>query len=107
MDYRFDLVTMNEEKLEGMFKKDWSNFEIMGVEAFLDDWFEEYEGYKAVCENVLQLAYTSSSSYAMLNECGNFEYNGLIVSHFAMTESNMLVMVCHDEDQEYSYYWMN
>ncbi|AGY48792.1 hypothetical protein Staley_109 [Bacillus phage Staley] len=110
MQTRNELITMEESKLESMFRKELSNFEIMGIEAFLDEWYREYYGFgeeEKATENFLSLAYTSSSSYAMINECGNAEFNELTLSHFALTENNLLVAVCHDIEENYSYFWMN
>lgn len=110
MQTRNELITMEESKLESMFRKELSNFEIMGIEEFINEWFREYFGFDdemKATENFLSLAYTSSSSYAMLNECGNAELNDLTLSHFALTENNLLVAVCHDDENDYSYFWMN
>jgi hypothetical protein len=107
MNTRNELITMEESKLESMFRKELSNFEIAGIESFINEWFEEYTGIENACEDFLQIAYTSSSSYAMINECGNAEFNDLTLSHFALTENNLLVAVCHDDEDNYSYFWMN
>jgi hypothetical protein len=88
------------------FKKELSNIELHGIERVLDliDMGEQIEELIGVNADDYGLAYTSSSSYAMYNVTNTVAYNGQQISHFAITENDMLIMVTYDEDKNYYYY---
>jgi hypothetical protein len=65
---------------------------------------EEIEELIGVNADDYGLAYTSSSSYAMYNVTNKIWYDEKEISHFAITENNMLIMVCYDGgENEYMY----
>lgn len=91
------------------FKLDMSNIEIQGIENILDKLGETYDFLEGMYSDDYGLIYSSTSSYAMLgvNEkigFGTDEREELLISHFAITENNMLVMVAEDKDENYYYY---
>lgn len=83
------------------FKKEMSELELYGIERVIDNyWYDETFDFDS---EVLGLAYTSSSQYAMYNVCnGDFTYydedlrEDLTISHFAVTSTGHLVMICND-----------
>lgn len=82
------------------FKKEMSNIEIAGAEAIVKNYkFETAE----LMGNDVEFAYTSSSDYATHNIMSSLEYNDegilLEVNHVGITENNMLILVCSDEDE--------
>lgn len=99
------------EKLNVAFKKDLSNIELFGIERILeklhqnyiddDTIFEEGELLFIPCElEKYGLAYTSTSGYAMYNVTNAIDFGydssdfAITLSHFAITENDMLVAVC-------------
>lgn len=95
---------MKKIEFDIQFKKNLSDVEVIGIEAIVDI-LQEVHILNANT-NGLGLAYTSSSSYAMHNVCngGTFKYKGYKIHHFAITENDMLIMVCEDEEENYHYY---
>lgn len=100
---------MRKINFEIEFKKDMSNIEIEGVIAIVKNYKYnngELYGYDIDSGDFI---YTSSSSYAMLSVDGLTYLDDeldthLTVSHFAISENDMLIMVCHDDDENYYYY---
>jgi len=98
------------EQLNVNFKKDMSNIELHGIEAMLAEWMEEEHGYRFTTSmsDFFGLAYTSSDGYAMYNATNEYIliYEGLYlpVSHFSITENNMLIIVCNDENENKNYF---
>lgn len=93
---------MRKVNFEIEFKKDMSNIEIEGVIAIVKNLYD----YSI---NGDDFVYTSSSSCAMLSIDGLTYLDDeldthLTVSHFAISENDMLIMVCHDDDENYYYY---
>jgi hypothetical protein len=86
----------NDTKLN--FKKDLSNIELMGIEHILNSFETDIESEVLMAEDY-GLAYTSSSSYAMYNVTEHVVFDGLTVSHFSITDNDMLIMVCTDDDE--------
>ncbi|MBM7598123.1 hypothetical protein JOC34_000480 [Virgibacillus halotolerans] len=87
------------ENLTVAFKKELSNIELKGIEIIIN------ENKEIPSTDKLGMAYTSSSSYGMYNACNEQQYyDGIIISHFAITENNMLIMACHDNNENYTYY---
>ena len=97
-------MKMRKVDFEVEFKKDLSNIEIKGIKSIVDTLQEAY--IINANSDGLGLAYTSSTSYAMLGVCngGNFKYEGNQISHFSITENNMLIMVCEDGKENLYYY---
>jgi hypothetical protein len=82
-------------------KKNLSDFEIRGIKEYLNDYGQEYLDLDSYV-NHLGLAYTSSSGNGVLNVCNGEFTIGLDdwqVSHFVLTESDLLIAVCFDTDE--------
>jgi len=80
------------------FKKEMTELEIYGIERVIDTYYND-EDFDFNTE-ALGLAYTSSSDYAMYNVCnGEFTYEDIVISHFAVTTQGHLVMICHDNEE--------
>lgn len=89
------------------FKKEMSEFEIRGIENYLEDAFDP--GFV----ERLGLAYTSSSNYALLGAC-NEELSIVTdeevsdpINHFALSDNNILYAVCNDKDEKESIWRIN
>lgn len=100
---------MRKINFELNFKKNMSNIEIAGICAIVENYkYHNGDLYGYDIENG-DFYYTSSSSYAMLN-IDKLTYiddetdTHLQVSHFAITENDTLIMVCHDDYENYFYY---
>lgn len=89
------------------FKKEMSNIELEGIERILDTLSKNEESALfCVTAEHYGLAYTSSSSYAMYNVTEKIfaEFPDKEISHFAITENDMLIVVVHDESEKTFYY---
>lgn len=91
---------MREVNFEVNFKKGWSNIEIEGVMAIIKNYsFNEGD----IWGDTDSWTYTSSSSYAMLGyqdlNLASDEYGVLTIDHIGITENDMLILVCEDEDE--------
>lgn len=112
------MLLMNDFKK--VFKKEWSEYETLGVIQFIEKYFKEHkEDFKIVAGNfkawesidsILGLPYTSSSSYAMLDATCNVDCrntDNLRLDHFALTENNILIAVYQDDNENEFYYRMD
>ena len=93
------------------FKKDLSNIELLGIEKALENASLDVENVEFLpmvvesAKDYFGLSFTSSSSYAMYGvDTLIFIEDGIQISHFSMTENNMLIIVAHDNDENYFYY---
>lgn len=88
-------------------KKDMSHIEIEGVEQIFRN-VKYRDGL--MYGNDLEFFYTSSSSYALIGvDGGVYLYDDeqevdLEVDHLAITENNLLIVVCDDEDENRVYF---
>lgn len=87
------------------FKKEMSNIEIEGVEAIVKNYkFETAE----LMGSEVEFAYTSSSGYATHNIMSTLTYNDegtlLEINHIGITENNMLILVCSDENENEDFF---
>lgn len=96
---------MREITCELKFKKELSNIELCGIEYILNGLGLSDGDFLGLVADDWGLAYTSSSSYAMYNVTEKIWFEiEKEVSHFAITENNMLIMVCTDDkEREYLY----
>ncbi len=91
------------------FKKEMSNIEIEGIERIVETYHHNNGELEAHFGN-FGFAYTSSSSYAMYNVTNEVYYHAddfeepLTVNHFAITENDMLIMACEDEEENDHYF---
>src|SRR5690554_3851263 len=100
---------MRKINFELNFKKDMTNIEIEGVIAIVKNYKYNNGDLYGYDVDSGDFIYTSSSSYAMLGIDGltyvdEESDTHLTVSHFGITENNMLIMVCHDDYENYFYY---
>ena|SRR5690554_2941289 len=100
---------MRKINFELNFKKDMSNIEIEGVIAIVCNYKYQNGDLYGYDIDSGDFYYTSSSSYAMLSidfltYVDDETDTHLTVSHFAITESDMLIMVCHDDYENYYYF---
>ena len=93
------------DELTVEFKKDLSNVELYGIERMIDEFDRGHDKELPPNDHMeYGLAYTSSSKYAMYGVTEDISYCNLKVDHFAITENNMLIMICMD-DVETTYYY--
>ena len=97
---------MRKIDFEPTFKKEMSNIEIEGIESIAKRLNYDDCG---VIGNDWQFAYTSSGDHAMHNNMGEMRIedldsdNILDIGYFAITENDMLIMVCEDMDENRIY----
>ncbi|MCR4362143.1 hypothetical protein NUG13_12460 [Bacillus subtilis] len=90
------------------FKAELSDIEIEGIERIVDNYSYNYGDIPDT--DAMGFAYTSSSSYGMYNVTNYVEFEDdeegvlLEVSHFAITENEMLIMVAHDKEDNAVYF---
>lgn len=95
---------MRKLDFEPKFKDELSNIEIAGIERIVDRY--SYNHGTIPDYDQMGLTYIRSRSYAMynVNATDRVEYKdketgvSLEVSHFAITENNMLIMVARDAE---------
>lgn len=95
---------MRKLDFQPTFKSEMSNIEIEGVESIVKKF--KYESGDLQGGDV-EFAYTSSSDYATHNVMSplyvvgeeEHEGEGYEVSHVAITENGMLILVCSDENE--------
>ncbi|MGV4321277.1 hypothetical protein [Bacillus mojavensis] len=99
---------MRKVTFDPKFKKNLSEIEIKGIEKIVDEYSMDYG--KIPNSEGMEFAYTSSSQYAMYNVTGNVEFEdpetGIVleVSHFSITENDILLMVAYDVEENPFYF---
>lgn len=92
---------MRKVDFQPKFKKEMTNIEIEGVESIVKKY--KYETAELMGSDV-EFAYTSSSDYAthnIMSTLTHMDEDGVLleVNHAGITENNMLILVCSDEDE--------
>lgn len=98
---------MRKLDFQPTFKAEMSNIEIEGVEAIVKNF--KYENDGELHGDDVEFAYTSSSEYATHNIMSPLfvtdeEENEFEVSHASITQNNMLILVCSDEDENQHFF---
>ncbi|AKC02735.1 hypothetical protein CPT_Stills107 [Bacillus phage Stills] len=105
MDYKRFLEVTDEYAiscLKGEFRS-MSNLEIFGIEHYIKEWFED----KGIYNIGLETAYSSSSQYPMLNVMEDIKYNEMQLSHICLANTEAVVLVFEDENEDYRYFYIS
>ncbi|PGO60673.1 hypothetical protein [Priestia megaterium] len=87
-------------------KKDWSLFELMGVERYITEALKESK-FNVTFEE-LQTAITTHNDYAMLNVLDGRKViiDGFKLDHFALKGNNDLIAIFEDENENIKTYYV-
>lgn len=99
---------MRRVTFEPEFKKNLSEIEIKGIERIVDEYSADYG--RIPDSEGMEFAYTSSSQYAMHNVTASVNFKDpetgvvLEVSHFSITENDILLMIAYDVEENPFYF---
>lgn len=88
-------------------KKNWNEFEIIGVRKFANDFL--WSEFDFDSEPILNMSQSDGDTMKLNVQDKSLMYGevGVYISHFLLVNDDILLMICHDEEGNEKAYKLN